>query len=285
MIRWGEDQPIASIQDLGGLPDQRAHVPADGRIARIGDGSASCRWPIGLGLVWVSAASFDSSELVSAQVSLPAEGDLSSPVRRTTQDDMTPESQGYAGLFSSGGSGRSDEPSMDPDEDAMGDATMFEEPEIQGAAVDDLGGGIPEQAAPSQPTPPVQPEHAGPWIFLPGMQPLAVDKPVVIGRRPVAPAHLGDDARLVYISAELRNISGTHAVIEPDGDGVVVTDLHSTNGTQVVWPDSPPERLIPGQRSRVRVGCVVDLGDGVALRLLATRPEGSSTSPQKPALG
>ena len=50
-----------------------------------------------------------------------------------------------------------------------------------------------------------------------------------------------------------------------EGETVVVTDLHSRNGTVIVLPGKPPQKLRGGESTSVIVGTVVDLGGGVTL--------------------
>jgi hypothetical protein len=50
-----------------------------------------------------------------------------------------------------------------------------------------------------------------------------------------------------------------------EGDTVVVTDLHSRNGTMIVLPGKSPQKLRAGEPTSVIPGTVVDLGSGVTL--------------------
>ena len=69
-----------------------------------------------------------------------------------------------------------------------------------------------------------------------------VTGPIVIGRSPGADIVLGDDF-----------VSGRHARVSPSGDGAVVEDLGSTNGT-----------ILNGQplnaRTTLRPGDIIDIG-------------------------
>ena len=60
------------------------------------------------------------------------------------------------------------------------------------------------------------------------------------------------------------DISRNHARVEVSAGLVLVTDLHSRNGTDIVLPDRSPERLRPGEPTVVVPGTVIDLGSGVA---------------------
>jgi hypothetical protein len=50
-----------------------------------------------------------------------------------------------------------------------------------------------------------------------------------------------------------------------EGDSVVVTDLHSRNGTLVVLPGKSPQKLRAGEPTVVIVGTVIDFGGGITL--------------------
>ena len=81
----------------------------------------------------------------------------------------------------------------------------------------------------------------------------------VLGRHPSgagAPSH----AQLVLLSDPDRVLSRTHALLEVVEDELWVTDLHSTNGSEVLVPGQPPRRLVPGTRERVLLGSVLGLG-------------------------
>jgi hypothetical protein len=79
---------------------------------------------------------------------------------------------------------------------------------------------------------------------------LPVAGPIVIGRSPGADIVIGDDF-----------VSGKHARLSPSGDGVVIEDLGSTNGT-----------ILNGQRvvgaRPLRSGDMIDIG---AVRLKVER--------------
>ena len=77
-----------------------------------------------------------------------------------------------------------------------------------------------------------------------------VSGPVVIGRSPGADIVIGDDF-----------VSGRHARIAPSGDGAVLEDLGSTNGTLLNG------QRVTGPRS-LRPGDAIDIG---AVRLKADR--------------
>lgn len=98
-----------------------------------------------------------------------------------------------------------------------------------------------------------------------GGREMLTGQPVLIGRAPTAHKVSGSSVpRLVIIPGD-RDISRNHAQITVEGGTVVVTDLHSRNGTQVVMPGRPAQQLRQGEPTSVIVGTIVDLGGGVTL--------------------
>ena len=95
-------------------------------------------------------------------------------------------------------------------------------------------------------------------------QVVSVDRSVLLGRAPqVSRVTNRDLPRLVTLPSPQQDISRTHAEVRADGDDVLVTDLHSTNGTVVTRPGEGARQLAPGQATVIARGEVVDLGDGV----------------------
>jgi hypothetical protein len=93
---------------------------------------------------------------------------------------------------------------------------------------------------------------------------VSLGRPVLIGRAPQVSRVTGKDLpRLVTVVSPNHDISRTHAQVRQDGDDVVVTDLHSTNGVLLRPEDGEPRPLHPGDPTVVPPGVVVDLGDGV----------------------
>ncbi|RJF40317.1 FHA domain-containing protein [Actinomyces sp. 2119] len=92
---------------------------------------------------------------------------------------------------------------------------------------------------------------------------VAVSGPLVLGRQPV-PLESHPQARLVAVLRGDDSVSKTHLLVRPGADGVLMTDLGSTNGTYV--EDSQgAHRLSPGQEEYVRRGRQAYLGDGVCV--------------------
>jgi hypothetical protein len=102
-----------------------------------------------------------------------------------------------------------------------------------------------------------------------GREPL--DQPLVIGRAPSAAALGGDRIpRLITMTTPNQDISRTHAQITVEGGTVVVTDLHSRNGTIVTLPGRAAQKLREGETTPVIPGTVIDLGDGATLTVRET---------------
>ena len=90
-------------------------------------------------------------------------------------------------------------------------------------------------------------------------------QPVLIGRSPSATrVSSGQVPRLVTITGD-QDISRNHAEFTLQGGTAVVTDLHSRNGTTVIMPGKPPQRLRAGEPTPVLVDTVVDLGGGITV--------------------
>ncbi len=94
-----------------------------------------------------------------------------------------------------------------------------------------------------------------------------LDRPVLIGRAPSDSGFENSQPHLLTVPSPSQDISRTHVLVAPEGDLIVVTDLHSTNGTTVVKPGPGVERvtLPSGQSVTVEVGSVLELGDEVAI--------------------
>ncbi len=99
-----------------------------------------------------------------------------------------------------------------------------------------------------------------------------LDRPVLIGRAPSDSGFENSQPHLLTVPSPSQDISRTHVLVAPEGDLIVVTDLHSTNGTTVVKPGPGVERvtLPSGQSVTVEVGSVLELGDEVAILIDAS---------------
>ena len=88
-----------------------------------------------------------------------------------------------------------------------------------------------------------------------------LDQPILIGRAPsVNKVSGGNLPRLVTITGPDQDISRNHVQVSVEGGTVVVTDLHSRNGTMIILPGRPPQQLRAGEPTAVIPGTVVDLG-------------------------
>ena len=78
---------------------------------------------------------------------------------------------------------------------------------------------------------------------------------MILGRNPRVPTgHAGEPPGLVHLEDPGKDISSQHLQIELDHGHVLVTDLGSTNGTQVVLPGRPPVQLLPYQPIEIQPG-------------------------------
>ncbi|MFB4351355.1 FHA domain-containing protein [Microbacterium sp. CR_7] len=95
---------------------------------------------------------------------------------------------------------------------------------------------------------------------------VTLDRTVIIGRRPRSTRASGASLpHLVAVESPQQDISRSHLEVRPEGDTVVVIDLHTTNGSTLLRSGSDPVRLHPGEQTIVLSGDVIDLGDGVTV--------------------
>lgn len=92
-----------------------------------------------------------------------------------------------------------------------------------------------------------------------------VDRAVLIGRAPSGQRSNARTPKLMTVPSPGHDISRTHLEVAPEGWSVVVTDLHSTNGTILVRPDTERQPLPAGESVPVQLGSVVELGDGITV--------------------
>lgn len=97
-------------------------------------------------------------------------------------------------------------------------------------------------------------------------QVVELDRTVIIGRRPRSTRASGASLpHLIAVESPQQDISRSHLEVRPEGDTVVVIDLHTTNGSTLLRPGADPVRLHPGEQTLVLTGDVVDLGDGITV--------------------
>ena len=93
-----------------------------------------------------------------------------------------------------------------------------------------------------------------------------VDRVVLVGRAPSAQRSSARTPRLMTVPSPGHDISRTHLEVAPEGWLVVVTDLHSTNGTILVRPGGVDRQPLPaGEAVPVELGSVMELGDGISV--------------------
>jgi hypothetical protein len=99
-----------------------------------------------------------------------------------------------------------------------------------------------------------------------------VDRAILVGRAPEARRFTSaEQPRLVTVPSPNQEISSTHLEVRPgsgaDHGSAVVTDMGSTNGTVLALPGLAPEDLQPGIAVQLIPGSVIDLGDGVTIKV------------------
>ncbi|MDO4783590.1 MAG: FHA domain-containing protein [Propionibacteriaceae bacterium] len=94
---------------------------------------------------------------------------------------------------------------------------------------------------------------------------LELSAPILVGR---APDTRGDTSvQIMKVPSPNTDISRSHLRLQGNEWTIEVMDLNSTNGSIVAIPGQAPARLIPGQAMAVPLGTIVDLGDGVQIRI------------------
>ena len=97
-------------------------------------------------------------------------------------------------------------------------------------------------------------------------------RPVYVGRQLAQPRrHRGRCCRARRVESPSREVSATHIELRPTPQGLVLTDLQSTNGTVVRQPGSGVRRLESGESLPVAPGTLIDIGDGNVIEILAYR--------------
>lgn len=96
----------------------------------------------------------------------------------------------------------------------------------------------------------------------------SLDRGAIIGRRPRVSRVSGTDVpQLITVPSPQQDISRSHVELLLEGWHVVALDLGTTNGTWLVRAGEEPLRLPPREGALLHDGDVLDLGDGVQLRL------------------
>jgi hypothetical protein len=157
-----------------------------------------------------------------------------------------------------------DEPDAEPEPEPEGD---HDGQTVLTADIAKLRAGRARRGRDEQPPPPPPPAPVFALALANGTsEPL--DVPILVGRSPsVSQVSGGQMPRLLTIGTADQDISRTHARFALEGGTVVVTDLHSRNGTTVVLPGKEPQKLRAGEPTALLVGTVVDFGGGVTLTI------------------
>jgi hypothetical protein len=95
---------------------------------------------------------------------------------------------------------------------------------------------------------------------------IPLDRGVIMGRSPRTDYHGEERPHVVKLPGGDGEISRTHLHVSLDGWHVLVTDLHSTNGTLVVLPGREAEQLRPGEPVPIPPGTMVVLAVDVDFR-------------------
>lgn len=128
---------------------------------------------------------------------------------------------------------------------------------------------IPPPVEPPVPEPvevPAPRASHGAWRLRgPGNLEVLLLRPVVLGRDP-APDPARPDVAPIPVQDPARSVSKTHALVEVVDDRVMVTDLHSTNGTRLLSTEGETRELEAGRPSDAPSEATVILGE-FAIRL------------------
>jgi hypothetical protein len=115
-----------------------------------------------------------------------------------------------------------------------------------------------------QPLPPQQPtEVPRPQLGilrLSNGDTVALDRGVILGRNPRLPSgYSGEQPNLVRLTDPGKDVSSQHLEVSLDYWHVLVSDLGSTNGTEVILPGRPPIQLRPNDPMTIEPGTRVVL--------------------------
>ena len=281
----------------------------DADAVTLGDGSATVTLPLvegvvrATGLVWSAA---ERAEDVGATVAAspkrerdtgPVDAVLAEPVEVTRVPEATlaalssepvaapaaSETSGYDHLFGATLVRSVEEAAVRPEEDEAAPARIDlpgfitdSFPPVAGRLEGDhdgltvMSGDLPRRLPATPEATPAAPERQEFAVLLSDgrREPLSV--PIVVGRAPsvtAVPSLRG--ARPVTLTSAEDDISRSHVAVVVEGDSVVVTDLHSRNGTLVVLPGTSPQKLRSGEPTTVVLGTVIDLGSGATLTVEA----------------
>jgi hypothetical protein len=98
-------------------------------------------------------------------------------------------------------------------------------------------------------------------LRLPSGEVVALDRSVVIGRRPAPVDDQGEWPHLVTVPPEASYVSRIHVHVQLDGWLVVARDLGSRGGTTLLVPGRPPEAIRSQESHVLEPGHALDLAD------------------------
>ncbi len=151
---------------------------------------------------------------------------------------------------------------------------------------------VPDVALPPLPVtrsawPTPRPAATGSWrLQLDDGRQFAITRPTLVGRDPSVEDADGADRALIAIVDLTRSVSRVHALIEPGDDCLWLTDAGTTNGTRAASPSASGGTVIerwlpPGERTAVRAGGTIHLGDRVLRVTRSAGPAGADTSSRR----
>ena len=90
---------------------------------------------------------------------------------------------------------------------------------------------------------------------------------IIIGRQPRPFPAPGESQRALVVASPKKEISRSHCEVRVTGWDVRLRDLGSNNGTLLIRPGQGPQRVSESSPVIVRIGDVIDLGEGVTIRM------------------
>lgn len=166
-----------------------------------------------------------------------------------------------------------EEEPADAEEEPETDGDAGSEPDTRTGEVDPTQYLNRPPGIPGQPPAPSVTSRPVARLLLADGASVDVDRAILVGRAPQARRFSSEEQpRLITVPSPQQEISSTHLEVRPgsgaDHGSAVVTDLGSTNGTVLIQPGLPPESLRAGIAVQLIPGAVIDLGDGVSIRVV-----------------
>lgn len=196
------------------------------------------------------------------------------PTRAPAEQTMVPAEETIASVPSSAkpGVATASAPPVvsDPVGDSVGDHDGMTVASIDIRRLREERAAQGDASTPANGTPRATPTSSSINVRLPDGSLEPITHEVVLGRAPsVSKVSGGRIPRLVTIGLGDPDISRSHVRLALEGDTVVVTDLHSRNGTHVAQPGKAPVKLRAGEPTPVLAGTVVDFGGGWTIQVVA----------------